>query len=492
MLSRVAHDPRWQNIGLALVMLATGLLLLAVSERIPVGNGLGFDGAEYGSWAMHFDDVLAGRIPLTAYRTMRLLPSALAYGVLHLLGAAMTPQNVIRFFEAFNLLLLCLAAFTWGRVADLAGLDRQGKWFGFLALFANHAVLKFNFYYPVLTDVSGYACAVFVLWAYLADRPVILLTVLAAGAFCWPTLPVYAGIALLFPRRDQTPGRPCPTCGCIAGLLAAAGYGLLAVRPLTAVAPFYPLAVAVVMAYLGLAAFALFASPYRVGPMLRRAVSPVRLVGLAVAVAALFLARSWLGTHMAQAHSSGFNLPLSQMLWQYLRTTCIPLSTRFPGEFLVAHTLYFGPAFFFLALFPRRAAAAAGRFGLGFLLLVGVAVGHAIMPLSRQWLAGWPVLVLVLASALRGLPLSRGFWVCFTLLSLFVSKVWLLFNVSPLPGADGRSLDWVPRFSFELYVSSTGRWMSFPWYLSQAALLGVFFLCFLWYFHQKERTPASR
>ena len=406
---RFLEEPAWQNVGLALILLTAGLLLTAFGEHIPLGDGLGYDGSEYGRWAMHWDAVVDGRIPVSAYRIFRMLPSFLAHGVLRLAGAPLTPGNVILFFEIYNLLLLCLAALAWGGIADALSLGGQGKFLGFIGLFCNHAVLKFDLYYPVLTDVSGYACAVFLLWAFVRARIWLTALVTVAGMFCWPPLLVYGAVVLLFPRRDQLPQAPSRPAGIWAGILAAGGYGILAAHPLTGLTPHYPLAAAVVMLYLGLSAYLLFASPYRVWAMLRRATTPGRLIVFAGAAALAVLAWLTLGRVVAHPGDGGFfNLSPWRMALAYLRTTCVPLSVRFPGEFLVAHVLYFGPLLLLTGLFPARTAAAAGRLGLGFFLLIVVAVGHAIMPLSRQWLAGYPVLALATVWALRDVPLSRG------------------------------------------------------------------------------------
>ena len=491
------QEPAGQNLGLALILLATGLFLTVFGERMQLADGLGYDGLEYGRWAMEFDAVLDGRVPVSAYRIFRILPSALAHGTLRLIGAALAPDNVIRFFQVYNLGLLCLAALAWGGIADALSLGGRGKLLGFLGLFCNHAVLKFNFYYPVLTDVSGYACAVFLLWAFVCSRPWLTAFFALAGTFCWPPLLAYGAVALLFPRRNQRPGLPSRRDGLLAAGLAAGGYGVLAATPLTGLTPHYPLAVAMVMVYLGGAAFLLLASPYRLGPMLRQATTPGRLAAFGAAAGLAMAGRLLMDKLVAPSGESGFfNLPLWQMTLAYMRTTCVPLSARFPGEFLVAHVLYFGPLLFLTGLFPGRAAAAAGRLGLGFLVLAGLAVGHAIMPLSRQWLAGYPVVVLATVIAVRDVPLSRGFVTVFVGLSLLLSKVWLLFNLVPphKPGTGpGKDAAWDPGFSFEHYISSTGRWMSFDWYFVQGVLLAAIFLCLFWYFYAPRcpRPPAA-
>ena len=253
--------------------------------------------------------------------------------------------------------------------------------------------------------------------------------------------------------------------------------------------PWYPLSVALVAAYIFFGFYFLFEDSFFIHPRnVVRSVSVARLALLALVIALFSLGR------LLAAVKAEVNGPLThfyasplEMLLAYVEGTCVPLSTRFPAEFAVGHILYFGPLLLLTACFPRQAARAAGRFGFGFLLLVAVSWLHAIMPLSRQWIAGYPVVALATVMALEGVSLSRGFFACFVVLSLFVSKVWLRFNVEPDPKATGSTFDgalaWIPGFSFDNYISSTGRWMSTEWYAVQAAAIFAAFIFYYWYFY---------
>lgn len=484
----LSRDRRLQNLALCALVLVVGLVLTLVSERIPVGQGLGFDGGEYGNWAMHFDKVLSREIPVSPYRMFRILPSGLAYATLRVTGAALVPENVICFFQVYNLLLLGLAALAWGGVADAAGLSARGKLLGFIGLFGNHAILKYNFYYPVLTDTTAYSLALVSLYAYLRNRRMMLVVATVTGAFCWPTLVAFGSILLLFPRKDHAWKRGEGWVRRLPAVLAAGVYLAIALR-YQINTPWYPLSVGIAATYIFFGLYFLFEDSFFIHPCnLVRSVSATRL-GLFVLVIAIFslgrlLATGKAGTNGPHAH---FNASTLEMLLAYVEGTCIPLSTRFPAEFAIGHILYFGPLLLLTACFPRLAARAASRFGFGFLLLVVVVWLHAIMPLSRQWIVGYPVVMLATVMALEAVPLKRGFFVCFCLLSLFVSKVWLRFNVVPDPKGtssihDG-ALAWIPGFCFDSYISSTGRWMSAEWYVVQAAVLLAAFLFYYWYFY---------
>lgn len=491
-----SRDRRLQNLVLCALILVVGVVLTLLSERIPVAHGLGFDGEEYGNWAMHFDKVLSREIPVSPYRMFRILPSALAYATLRLTGVTLATENIIHFFQVFNLALLGLAALSWGGVADAAGLNLRGKLLGFIGLFGNHAILKYNFYYPVLTDTSAYTLALLSLYAYLRDKRVMLFVATVAGTFCWPTLIVHGSILLLFPRKDHTPEGGKEWMRSLPAVLAAGTYLVFALRFYNNT-PWYPLSVTLVAAYIFFGLYFLFEDAFFIYPRnLLRSVSVTRLALFATVIVLFSLGRM-LATAKAGANEphAHFYASTLAMLIAYVEGTCIPLSTRFPAEFAVGHILYFGPLLLLTACFPRQAARAAGQFGFGFLLLVAVSWLHAIMPLSRQWIAGYPVVALATVMALESVPLSRGFFACFAVLSLFVSKAWLRFNVQPDPTATGSTFDgalaWIPGFFFNNYISSTGRWMSAEWYAVQAAALLAAFLFYYWYFYAPRASLSQ-
>lgn len=491
----LSRDRRLQNIGLCLLMLVLAGFLTAFSERIPLGDGLGYDGIEYGQWAMHFDKVLRHEIPVTPYRVVRILPSALAWGVLTLVDAAKTPDNVIRFFQIANVVLLVLSALAWGGIADAAGLRPQGKLLGFLGLFGNYLVLKYTFYYPVLTDVFGYTGALFILWAYLRNRTCWLFAATLAGSFAWPTLCVYGGLLLFFPwRAGVVAGKPF-LAGRLALLTVPALYLFYAVR--VQPTPYHALAVAVVCTYLAGGAWLLFGDARNLRPAsMLRATTWSRLAILAAGLALYLLGKELFNPPGASGENNNFfQMSALAMIEFYILGICVPLSTRFPGEFLVAHTLYFGPLLLLTACFARQTTEAGGRFGFGFLLCLAVAGLHAVMPLSRQWLAGYPFVVLVTVMALEHVALSRAFFVSFAALSLIISKVWLAINFEVAPGASGSIYDqpfaWTQGFSFDRYISSTGRWMSAEWYAVQGAFLLAVFMLYYWYFYAPKARLAT-
>jgi len=445
------------------MVLITAMTLVA--EKIPGGQGLGFDGVYFARLAIDFDKVLDGswKLAITGYN--RFLPSLLCRLTLKGLGLDLTPPNIIVFFESYNVLLLTLAGFFWGLLSDLEEFSWRGRWLGFMALFFSHAVLKYGLYYPVLTDLSALTLGMVMLWAYRRGLGLVLLSATAAGAMTWPTLLLQGLLLWIFPYRlgtEQTKNRhhPAPwASACLTFVLL--GYLIYAFfnrgeYPLQG--SLYPLAGAAIEAtYVGLAVFFLFDDKMFFSlTTLRSRISPLRLV-LAVAAVGAAPLLLWKLT--------GFRIDYRVQGMAYL-FQAVRLGMKYPGEFIVAHILYFGPWLLLLVRFYPEAARQARKGGPGLPLLSLMTIVQSLTPLSRQLIAAMPVFVFLTAAAVDRAPrLGKHFLPWFGLLSLFFSKAWMRFSLDAARPAN--------TFSFDWYVSSTGCWMAFPFYFWQGLAVVV-------------------
>src|SRR3954451_7690956 len=97
---------QWQITHSHLIVAATVLLTaitFACGERIPVGDGFGWDGQLYGSQAKDLFGYL-GENPLDKYYVHRILPPALVHFGLRLTCAPRTNGSVIIGFAVLNVI----------------------------------------------------------------------------------------------------------------------------------------------------------------------------------------------------------------------------------------------------------------------------------------------------------------------------------------------------------------------------------------------------
>lgn len=454
--------------AMVLATLTVTTLLAIFSEHIHVNAGLGWDGGVYAHLALQFERVLSGGDPPYPVTYFRYLPSALAFLCLKASGLPRTPEGAVAAFSMVNIILYSLAALAWSRVATAMGLSRRGAWLGWICLFVNYAVLKYSFYYPTLTDGTAQAMSVFLLHDYVFGRRWRLLLTSILGFFTWPVLPLVGCLLWLFPVKSSSPESTVSLPFPVAVPLAASGVLLVLVNaqplfPDNLDSQFYsalPLGIGMSVAYVFIMLWGVLRTPGLFDA--RRNRRRMLLAGLIVAAGATVLLTP-LGT----------NGTFAGTVQDYVRVVFIA-GIRRPGEFLVAHTLYFGPVVLLAVCLAPAVSRAIGRFGWGLALALLLMGYQAQNPLSRQCLVILPFLVLPVTLAMDELRVPVSFMVFFGFISLLISKVWycISYGIDPSIPGDQDPIFW-PR-----YVSSTGFWMKADQYYVQGVLIALA-LCFL-------------
>lgn len=163
-------------------------------ERLPIGNGLGWDGTIYADIARNFS-YLVFHHQLDQYRIQRVIPSGMVHVVANILGGALTDDKIVLAFSIYNTFVLGIAVLTWKAIAKKLAWSPQVKWISFAGLFLNFAILKMNSYYPALTDTSAFVMSLIMFYFYVAHRPYCVLLTTIIGAFIFPTS-IYVGLVL--------------------------------------------------------------------------------------------------------------------------------------------------------------------------------------------------------------------------------------------------------------------------------------------------------
>lgn len=462
-----------------LLILVAGIVLSLFSERIFVGSGLGFDGCSYGAIITRYEDVRSGALPISSDLYFRIVPALGIRGVMQALSIPLTVPNVIIAFKALNVILLTIASWLWGRCADQAGLGRRGKWLGFIGIFCNYAVLKYNFYYPVLFDTASLACSLVLAWLYQAHRTRWLPIAGLAAFFIAPNVGLEAFLLFLLPSPttvETPPPLAQPAAVAAAALAVAAAWSVLTLSSSPS-----SLAMALSLIAIGGGAYCLA----RAAGFTRAALAnPAVLARLGI-VAGLVIVLTVLPRLLPR-------LPSFEWFTLFFRYVQIVLlnSTQRPGEFVVAHTLYFGPIFLISICLFAPVCRAARRLGGGWLLVLAFGLIQGLNPLSRQMIGILPFLVLPTCLAIGDRALSRPFLWILAAASLAVSKVWQRINA----GADfSASMDSQPQV-WSRYLESTGYWMLEADYHRQGLVVagGVFVLAGVLYWLRRPGQTAVR
>jgi hypothetical protein len=502
---------RKTNFLMTLVMLLIGVANIVWAEKLEINQGFGWDGMTYAAWAKDFHrTVLVERVP--NYYIKRILPSALVHYGSRLVTAPFLPEakrdailnenrNVVLRFDLYNLLLLLVAVWTWGLIADQLKIQDRGKWFGFCFLFLNYAVLKNNFYHSVLTDTSAFALGLLMFYFFLTRKPVGLWITIFLGGFTWPSIPYMGALLFVFPYQEAPAGelRPpvTPSSRKWPLLLTLAGCGLALMmfgylklnlaqllhdmsRMLRVDLPFFYISMAAVVAFLFVGLKPALSDTRLFTP--RSILGAIRWsrVGIIVLTFSLFQV---LYHRLAngQELTGGWG---SQ--WKLMEYIFLSALTE-PFIFLVAHTLYYGPVVLLLVFYWKPFCQSIQEYGIGLRLFVILNFFLSIAPQSRYQINAIAVFVILLVRLLDRSFLEKqsfGFWI---LLSLLYSKVWYTFNTAPQ--LDDGTIGILLRFPLQHYFTNSGPWMAPQMYLIQGSCVLV--TAILLYFVVIRRTAGD-
>jgi hypothetical protein len=471
-----------------IAMLVIGLLQIFFAEKITLNGGLGADGTIYGHLVTDFPESLC---QITAYHFQRVVPSLMVYWGLYGLGLPHSDvPTVIRGFEFLNLFWLVVATWAWGQIAD--EMKIKNKWLGFTALFVNYFILKWNFYYPVLTDTTAFALGILMLLAYLKNWVIPLMVLTLVGTFTWPTL-IYCGILLLAFPRSPSQSHAIHTDWSIlksvfnrfstelsivlAFLLATviAGGAIYLHYNLKSRHDGAPVVLSVVnLSICGLAAYLFLISRPWFENFLKKWVTWLTLRTLCrVILSVLFFILLKILIVELTRNNSLTGLDLSNWV-----RVAITVSIVKPLVFLLAHMVFFGPIILMAIFLWKQLCTLFFEYGLGvsFVILVGILM--SIMSESRQLVNFFPIVAIFTAKILDDLPLKPNFYVWFLAISFLSSKVWVNMNIG-IVELDTRST------AFELpwqWLLGVGYFMSNEMYLAQGIIVILISLFFYFEF----------
>ena len=497
----VARPRRRPSANLLLALTAVGIVaaVFVTGDRTDWSRGFGYDGRTYGDLAQHFpgaifgDDGVArpgvaatrGDPPegIDTYYVRRIFPSAVVYSTLEILQVEKTHRAVVWTFSVYNILILGLIAFLWGRSADLVGIGRRGKLLGLLALLVNFAALKTSSYYPVATDTFAYGLGALTLYFWLRNNVWALALTTFACAFTWPSHLLIGAALIAFPWKSKPLRGASFRSG--DGRAARVTFTVLGIAALAAVFAVYKL--------WGRRVFV--SPPYQpVGKESLFALSALVSVLFAFAVLAWLLPDlsrprrllSHLGTLVGPRGAVVLVLVLSVLVSQELLADRPGLSGRFllgqsltfsivfPGIFLAALFGYYGPMLVLAALRLRAVRALTHEWGVGMTVAMAAFAGGVLLTEPRKVIDIYPIVMPVFVLAVEQARWSPHLLWVFALASVAASRVWLPIGDIPWEGFAA-----LREFPAQRFYMSTGIWMNWEMYLVHLAAIAAAFGLFL-------------
>lgn len=429
------------------------------SEKLQANSGLGWDGFRYADLATNFLESKE----LDSYLIMRIIPSAWVHIVFNFFSIDFTPQNIIRAFEAINLISILLGTYFTKRAMEYFDIQPMLQILGLLLLIVNYAILNFTVYYPVMLDAAGFALGAALLHYYLRKEHLNVWLISILGFFTWPTIGFLGAIMLIFPypktideRAYQSPkfsGYILPTIAFL--YIIIIGFYLVYYNtdfiPMAYTLPLdknlAPISI-VALAFTALW-WALWISNFPIFSI-KYIKNTISLYGI---ISVMILALTFLFFKTLK------DLPASENLNHFVLTRPqIVMGVVKPFIVLVSHINYFGSVLILLLLFTRTVQNNLKQLGLGFVLAILFNLMlFGIVSESRSLINLLPWFVVMLVVCINHLKFSFWMFAPAIIFNIVSSKIWL--KIGDVNNS-GFNADGTIAFPYQKFFMNLGPWIS--------------------------------
>lgn len=180
------------------IFLCWSILYFIFGEKITINSGCGYDGNFYCQITQHFGSFLQNQ-SFSKYYVHRILPCAIVHYALTFFGFELSLKNIISSFYVLNTLCWLFSIVLWHKIMQHFQISILIQWLMSILLWINFYVLKFIFYYPVLTDSMAFLAGLVLAYFYVQNKIKQVCIVAFLGSFVYPLFAIYTCILILFP-----------------------------------------------------------------------------------------------------------------------------------------------------------------------------------------------------------------------------------------------------------------------------------------------------
>lgn len=437
-----------------------------VGEKVPVNDGTMGDGLFYRSIAEDF----LGKIEDESYNVFqlqRVMPFAVLNVTFSLFEWVKSHEGLLRGIVILNFLMAALGVYWYFALTRKLRLRDNLTVLGFLLLFVNFAVLKDMWYHPFHPGFSAMMLGIGqVNYFVRVERQRLFLLSLVSG-FVWPSMFLTGLFLMLMPsdkllvHESDRPKSFYPIIVCcivlvvliITGIWTGRfgnGGGELALHILSIAALLiYFLAFLIKNPIQWKRSFDLFRSKLKAGKL------QVFWLSLTAFFLIIFL--------LSGSNGNIFFLDVAENYFTEI--------LRFPLDFLVGHTLYFGFLVPLAMVFFPRMMKEMANLGMGFAMACTFMFVFILHPEPQFLLPFYPFLVLLILKSVKRYRLLKKDILVIGGFNLLLSAAWLPLNVSGMEEAlGGENLSLLSQFPAQRYWMHFGHMMSWEVYIGAAVV----------------------
>jgi hypothetical protein len=465
------------------------ILLIFISigiqnERIPVYNGLGWDGFDLSKMLKNLDN--SSELGVTSYRAQRALPFVFIWTLSKIFNFELTSSSIVKSFLTLNSFLILSSFYYWHKVTNYFNFNKKIKIISFIGIFLNYAVLKMALYYPVLTDTCAFTLGLASYYYYIKNNYLKLFLTIFIGAFTFPTL-VYIGIFFyLWPYK-----MPIPFNDKIKNINKFIVFFILTLYGIAIILLFkfhfyklninvkfntvnpvnlslLPLSVIISCSYL----FLIASSLLKIN-ILKFLLSSVSFIKLTFIVISLFLLKVLISN--LSNGNPGFGI-------RDFGENILVQSITNPFAYWVSHIMYYGPIFSLILFRFKYYIKTIESEGIGIFVYSLFFLFLLMGSESRQFINAFPILYIILFLSIKDKNVSWKFVMFTGLASLIYSRFWFTINKEEFKGEDFLTLPW------QNYFMSQGPWMSSYSYFGFLTI--IFFTLIIFYCILKKEIKS--
>lgn len=487
------------------------LVIVALSfagEKVALNDGIGWDGEIYYNTMRRFITLIKHH-GFNQYDIQRIMPWGLTQIICALLNVEVTRNIAIASGILYNSIALILSVLFYFRISNLKNWKLSTEIVGFSFLFFVYPVLKQVGYYPVTSDMIGYALGLMMCYYFLVDKKWALILLGIVGLFMWPTTTICAFALAFFSRKE---------------LQIANNYSnkdnkrfLQVIYFILAVIPFSIL----IFSMLQQGGDVMAAMKVSCSLMLPKSIWIVPITCLCSCLYYCYMVsafkvdllctlrenfsekRDWvnlglfilsIGATAIVSRSLANGNPGSLTTMQALQRVELS-SMAEPFVFIENHFIYYGLGFLLVILLWRRVANVVTQQGLGFLFVVALWVLFSIGPEARVSIMYWVFPLMALLMYLDTINIRSFAFCVLIIVQLILSRFWYTINVSDME----KYLSWdnyenYQEYPAQRYFMSQGPWQSYQMYYIFMALTiisGIILYIGIkknWFVYNQERS----
>lgn len=473
------------------------LIYFIWGEKLPIAEGLGWDGLTYAAYATNFIQELLKTSD--SYHITRIFPSFFIYCVAKILGIKLsTPHTVFVAFYILNNVMFLSAGFLWYKICQLKSFSTTSYLIGFISLFINYSCLKLSQYAPVFVDSWVLFFGMLILYLFLKHKYVLMCMVLFPIYFTWP-IAVVLGIPLvIYTFTDKTILNNLPQDKINAAIAVALfivcisilcsiliGQSVLISNWVSVLyswnqawwAPqsHRPFLIYVVVAlslfiacvyiyYIALysALFKTLKNSYRIN---------FTNAGLYILLIVLCSGVSFWLMHLSVNYTGKSIFSTSE----FLALTLLGAVVK-PGFNFIMHATFLGPWSILLLIYMRSILRVANEERFGLLLFTIITYFMALNCHSRQLTFNVPFMIYLICRVLNNSIMIKDktkFLLCYSLAAFLGSKIYYLINVAPMQGD-------ILSYPFQRFFMNFGLWTMWRGYFFNLGLTII--MCLILYF----------